>query len=132
MFSLYPYLTRCRKLTVPFFLQKRIICGGTTAKSSVIKINYNLTRLLCQNPSIHLPIHLSISPSNGSGIRHIEVFERDNCIIQILTLIVFMCSFLVVVDFPIQRRRNHWIMYHTLLGVGMMLNGGGTVPPSSK
>lgn len=52
--------------------------------------------------------------------------------IRNLTLIVLMCSFLAALLCPHSFLYSHWPMYQTLFGVGMMLNGGGTVPPSSK
>ncbi len=49
-----------------------------------------------------------------------------------LTLIVFMCSFLIVFERPKKAFFIHCIMYHIDFGAGMILNGGGHVPPSSK
>ena len=49
-----------------------------------------------------------------------------------LTLTVFRCSFLIFDDLPHILRQAHLMRQKTLFGVGMMLKGGGTVPPSSK
>jgi hypothetical protein len=48
------------------------------------------------------------------------------------TRIVFICSFFIAFDCPKNFLLNHCRKYISDFGVGMMLNGGGAVAPSSK
>lgn len=56
----------------------------------------------------------------------------ENCLRTELTRMVFMCSFLIVFERPKNFFFIHCAMYQSDFGAGMILNGGGHVPPSSK
>lgn len=49
-----------------------------------------------------------------------------------ITLMVRICSFFAALLWPQSRRCSHIRKYQRLFGEGSTLNGGGTVPPSSK
>lgn len=75
---------------------------------------------------------LKESSWNGKWtIKHLLRKKKENNNLK-LTRMVFICSFLMVFVRPKNFFLVHWKMYHSDFGDGIILNGGGHVPPFSK